>query len=242
MAQYQDVFRRYEKKYILSEQQHKALIQQLDDFMTMDNYGLHTICNVYFDTDSYELIRSSIEKPLYKEKIRLRSYGIPKSSDTVFIEIKKKFDGVVYKRRTQLSLDEALRYLVQGKQTSASGQILGEIDWFMKRYTPVPKVFIAYDRLALFGNEDANLRITFDQNIRFRECLLDPSKGSWGNPLLEPGKVLMEIKIPGAMPLWLSQILAELDIFPISFSKYGNCYKKHLIYNTYQKGGIHHAG
>ncbi|WP_025435110.1 polyphosphate polymerase domain-containing protein [Peptoclostridium acidaminophilum] len=242
MAQYQDVFRRYEKKYMLSEQQHKALMQNLDTYMTKDSYGFHTICNVYFDTASYELIRTSIEKPVYKEKLRLRSYGIPKPGDNVFVEIKKKFDGIVYKRRVQLSLDEALSFLTLSKQTTASSQILGEIDWFMKRYMPVPKVFIAYDRLALFGNEDANLRITFDQNIRFRECLLDPSKGSWGNHLLEPGKILMEIKIPGTMPIWLSQILAGLNIFPTSFSKYGNCYKQHLIYNTYQKGGINHAG
>lgn len=242
MSQYQDVFRRYEKKYMLSNEQHQILMERLYDHMTKDSYGMHTICNVYLDTESYELIRASIEKPIYKEKIRLRSYGIPKPGDKVFVEIKKKFDGIVYKRRVQLPLDEAMNRLTLGKQPTASSQILYEIDWFMKRYMPVPKVFIAYDRLALFGNEDPKLRITFDQNIRFRECLLDPSKGSWGNPLLEPGKILMEIKIPGAMPIWLSQILAGLNIFPTSFSKYGNYYKEHLIYNTYQKGGINHAG
>jgi len=242
MSQYQNVFRRYEKKYMLSNEQHQILMERLYDYMTKDSFGMHTICNVYLDTENYELIRASIEKPIYKEKIRLRSYGIPRPGDKVFVEIKKKFDGIVYKRRVQLPLDEALSFLALGKQTAASSQILDEINWFMKRYKPVPKVFIAYDRLALFGKEDTHLRITFDQNIRFRECLLDPSKGSWGNPLLEPGKVLMEIKIPGTMPIWLSQILAGLNIFPTSFSKYGNCYKKHLIYNTYQKGGINHAG
>lgn len=238
MAQHQDVFKRYEKKYMLNEQQHQALMQQLKGYMTKDRYGLHTIGNVYFDTENYELIRASLEKPVYKEKLRLRSYGVPKPGDNVFLELKKKFKGIVYKRRGQLTLEEAQRYLVLGEQPAGDSQIIHETDWFLKSYRPVPKVYIAYDRTALFGQEDENLRITFDQNIRFRESHLDLSKGHWGNPLLEPGKILMEIKIPGAMPLWLSRLLSGLEIFPTSFSKYGTCYKEHLICRVYQKGGI----
>ncbi len=238
MSQYQDVFKRYEKKYMLSEDQYQALIQQLKSYMTKELHGLHTIGNIYFDTASYELIRTSIEKPVYKEKIRLRSYGVPKPDDTVFLELKKKFKGIVYKRRVPLTLEKAQRYLLLGEQPAVSSQILNEIDWVLKRYRPLPRVFIAYDRIALFGKEDANLRLTFDRDIRFRESYLDLSKGDWGNPILEPGKILMEIKIPGAMPLWLSHILTGLEIFPISFSKYGTCYKEHLIYKVYQKGGV----
>ncbi|TEB06040.1 VTC domain protein [Pelotomaculum schinkii] len=238
MAQYQDVFKRIEKKYLLSAQQHQALMPQLQGYMTQDRHGLHTICNLYFDTKSYELIRHSIEKPIYKEKLRLRSYGVPKPGDTVFLELKKKFEGVVYKRRIPLALEEARRYLLRHEKPRRSSQILCEIDWFLKRYQPVPKIYIAYDRLALFGNEDASLRITFDQNILFRESLLDLSKGNWGKPLLKPGNVLMEIKIPGAMPLWLSRLLTELEIYPTSFSKYGNIYKYHLLHQVCPKGGI----
>lgn len=238
MAQYQNVFKRREKKYMLNEGQHQALMEQLNGPMAKDLYGLHTICNMYFDTDNYELIRASIEKPVYKEKLRLRSYGVPKTNGTVFLELKKKFKGVVYKRRAPLTLEESRHYFLRGQRPEVSSQILREIDWFLKMYRPVPKVFLAYDRLALYGNEDANLRITFDRNIRWRESQLDLSKGDWGNPLLRPGNILMEIKIPGTMPLWLSHVLSDLEIFPTSFSKYGTCYKEHIISNVYKKGGI----
>ncbi|MDD4238874.1 MAG: polyphosphate polymerase domain-containing protein [Desulfotomaculaceae bacterium] len=238
MTKYQDVFKRIEKKYLISAQQHQALMLQLQGYMTQDQHGLHTICNLYFDTESYELIRHSIEKPVYKEKLRLRSYGVPKSSDTVFLELKKKLKGVVYKRRIPLSLEEAQRYLLHHEQPRKQSQILHEIDWFLKRYQPVPKIYIAYDRMAFFGNEDASLRITFDQNILFRESILELSKGNWGKPLLKSGNVLMEIKIPGAMPLWLSRILTGLEIYPNSFSKYGNIYKYHLLPQVFPKGGI----
>ena len=238
MTQYQDVFKRYEKKYLLNQGQHQALMERLKGSMTEDLYGLHTICNLYFDTHSYELIRASIEKPVYKEKFRLRSYGVPKTNSTVFLELKKKFKGEVYKRRASLTLEKSRHYLLQGEYPESSGQILQEIDWFLKMYQPVPKVFIAYDRLALYGNEDADLRITFDRNIRWRQSQLDLAKGDWGNPLLKSGNVLMEIKIPGTMPLWLSRILSNLEIFPTSFSKYGTCYKEHILRNVYKKGGI----
>lgn len=241
--QYQDIFKRYEKKYMLSQLQCKELLKQLKAYMTIDGYGMHTICNIYFDTDNYDLIRTSIEKPLYKEKLRIRSYGVPKPSDTVFLELKKKYQGIVYKRRVQLPLKEAQLYLLRNKQPQVSSQIIREIDWFLNRYQPVPKAYISYDRCALFGKEDSNLRITFDQNILFRDSYLDLSKGNWGQPLLESGNILMEIKIPGSMPLWLSHMLTELEIFPTSFSKYGNCYKEHMVKDhfineIYPKGGI----
>jgi SPX domain protein involved in polyphosphate accumulation len=238
MPQIQDVFKRYEKKYMLNSLQHDALMQSLEKHMTIDQYGMHTIGNIYYDTNNFDLIRSSIEKPIYKEKLRLRSYGIPKEEDIVFIEIKKKFKGIVYKRRIQLTLKEAEHYLLQGEQPSFSSQILHEIDWFLDTYHPVPKVLIAYDRCALFGKEDENLRITFDKNIRFRESNLNLSKGTWGYPLLDREKTLMEIKIPGAIPLWLSKLLTEHKIFPSSFSKYGSCYQKYLFKQTHSKGGI----
>jgi hypothetical protein len=236
-----DVFKRYEKKYRLTPHQHQALTKALMPYMTPDSYGLHTISNLYFDTDSYELIRHSIEGPVYKEKLRLRSYGLPSSGDTVYIELKKKFDGVVYKRRVPMPLKDAQRVLTQGELPEAPGQILQEIHWFIRRFAPMPKVFIAYERLALYGNADPQLRITFDTGIRFRESLLDLSKGHWGRPLLPAGEVLMEIKIPGVMPLWLSQMLSTLSIYPSSFSKVGQCYKDHLIHTMNLQGGIHCA-
>jgi SPX domain protein involved in polyphosphate accumulation len=239
MAEYQGVFKRIEKKYMLNEIQQQSLTQEIKTHMLKDAYGMHTISNIYYDTDSFELIRASIEKPVFKEKLRLRSYGIPKDDSTVFLELKKKFKGVVYKRRESLPFREAQDYLLNGIHPAKDGQILKEIDWFLQRYDLAPKAFIAYDRTAWFGIENPELRITFDQNIRFRDTVLDLSKGAWGTPLLQPHQTLMEIKIPGTMPVWLAHTLNELKIFPTSYSKYGTCYKEFLINEAYPtKGGI----
>ena len=237
MTQGQNVFKRYEKKYLLNQNQYRELKRKITSMMEVDEYGLHKICNIYFDTDAYDLIRTSLEKPTYKEKLRIRSYGIPKLNDMVFLELKKKYKGIVYKRRVRLTLEEAQNFLLEGKSPKDGNQVIGEINWFLKSYSPIPKAYISYDRCALFGREDPNLRITFDQNITYRDTCLDLSKGSWGTKILKPGTTLMEIKIPECMPLWLSQILAELEIFPTSFSKYGTCYKEHIIYKKYLKGG-----
>lgn len=233
MAQYQSVFKRYEKKYLMDKQQYQTLTKFLQGRMTTNQFGRNTICNIYFDTPDYRLIRASIEKPVYKEKLRLRSYGVPKKEDTVFVEVKKKYKKIVYKRRVPMTLREAEQYLLRGKQPHKPCQILKEIDWFLDFYQPIiPKVYLAYDRIAMCSSENADLRITFDTNIRWRENVLDLSKGVWGNTLLKEGQYLMEIKMPGAMPLWLSRGLTELGIFPASYSKYGNCYKNYLIHSV----------
>lgn len=225
----QTVFERYEMKYMMMEEKYQELMKRLEFHMIQDEYGQHTICNIYYDTERYDLIRASIEKPVYKEKLRLRSYGVPKLEDPVFVELKKKYDGVVYKRRVKMPCQEATNCLMQHEPLEQSPQINKEINWFMTMYHPTPKVFLAYDRTALYGKEDSNLRITMDQRIRFREEDLDLSRGDWGEPLLEKGMVLMEVKISGAMPMWMSHLLAELKIYPASFSKYGACYKEALI-------------
>ncbi|SFG97610.1 VTC domain-containing protein [Desulfotomaculum arcticum] len=237
MAQYQKVFKRYEKKYLMDEQQYQALKKFLQGRMTVNQFGSNTICNIYFDTPDYRLIRASIEKPVYKEKLRLRSYGVPKKEDTVFVELKKKYKGIVYKRRVPMTLQETEQYLLRGKQPNKSGQILKEIGWFLDFYQPIiPKVYIAYDRIAMCSSENTELRITFDTNIRWRESILDLARGVWGNTLLEEGQHLMEIKILGSMPIWLSKGLTEIGIFPASYSKYGNCYKNYLIYSAEKRG------
>lgn len=232
MAAIQGVFKRYEKKYLLNPKQYHFLRTILTEYMEQDHYGLHTICNIYYDTDSFELIRNSIEKPVYKEKFRVRSYGIPQSGDMVFLELKKKYEGVVYKRRVPLLLPKANEYLLKNKESVEKSQILNEIGYFLNNIRPVPKVYIAYDRTALFGKEDEELRVTFDTNMRFRDYDLDLSKGDYGDSILEEDLYLMEIKMPGTMPLWLTHILADLEIFPTSFSKYGTCYKKTLIHKN----------
>ncbi len=222
------VFKRKEKKYLLSEKDYNAFISRAQEYLVKDSYGEYTICNIYYDTQDYSLIRRSIEKPQYKEKLRLRSYGVPSYEDKVFLEIKKKYKGIVYKRRSALSLREAEAYMNEGILPSQENQIFREIEYFVSFYRPQAKIFLAYDRTAFAGAEDSGLRITFDRNIRSREYDLSLSAGDYGECLLEKGQCLMEIKGGGGMPVGLARILSDMQIFPVSFSKYGNVYKNML--------------
>lgn len=224
-----DIFQRYEKKYILTTKQQKIFLERAKEYLIIDQYGESTICNLYYDTPSYELIRTSIEKPVYKEKLRLRSYGIPGKKDKTFIEIKKKYDGIVYKRRIELPLEQAERYLDHKISPDLDTQIKREIDYFLSFYQPEKKMYLAYDRVAMVGTMDDRVRVTFDRNVRYRMEDLSLDQGDYGECILEPDKVLMEIKVAGAYPLWMIEILGELNIYPASFSKYGSCYKNEVM-------------
>ncbi len=224
-------FERIEKKYLLNEEKYNQLMNRLEPYIKLDDYGLHTICNVYFDTDNFDLIRRSVEKPAYKEKFRVRSYGVPNDNSKVFLEIKKKYKGIVYKRRIQMDLSEAHDYLLNGVKPDLNTQIFKEIDYMLNFYDLKPKVYIAYDRMAYSDIIGEGVRLTIDQNIRSRDTKLSLKDGDEGEVLLPQGNYLMEIKVPGACPLFLSNILTELEIYPNSFSKYGNVYKRMLRKN-----------
>jgi len=229
-------FERSEKKYLLDEDQYRALREQLQPRMEEDAYGEYTVCNLYFDTEHNDLIRRSIEKPRYKEKMRLRSYGTVSGDDKVFLEIKKKYKGVVYKRRIKIPYREAVAYIYDGVPPSKTGQIFNEIDYFIKFYGCKPKLFLSYDRVALCGiGEEKALRITFDRNIRSRTDRLDLAIPPDGEQLLPDKTWLMEIKAPGAMPMWLTELLTTLKIYPTSFSKYGRIYSRDEL-RRQQKG------
>ncbi len=231
-----EVFNRVEKKYIIDDYSYHVLNEKLSAYMIEDSFctgnRFYSISNIYFDTWDDELIRCSIDRPIYKEKLRLRSYGIPTLEDKVFLEIKKKFKGVVNKRRTVLQLSEAYDFLLDNKfpmpNSYINEQVLNELKYFMELYKPVPKVYLAYDRKALFGKEDGGLRITFDTNIRTRRERLRLESGDDGEKLLQKGTWLMEIKTVGSMPVWLSELLTELKIYGCSFSKYGTEYKNYI--------------
>ena len=225
---YQDTFKRYEIKYLLSPRQKKEFQKAMERYMVLDRYGRTTIQNIYYDTPNWQLIRTSLEKPVYKEKLRMRSYGVPGRFDTVFVEIKKKFDGVVYKRRITMQMQDAVRYLC-GAGRSEGSQISREIDYFLRLYRPQPKVFIAYDREAYAAADGGQLRITFDTDLRARSNDLDLRAGDHGTALLGDGLYLMEIKIPGTAPLWLAHLLSDNGIYPTSFSKYGAYYKQFVL-------------
>lgn len=223
----ENIFERVEQKYRLDDGQKKAFLEAVEDRIHVDQYGYHTIHNIYYDTDHYDLIRNSIEKPKYKEKFRVRTYGTVTSESPIFLEIKKKYRGIVYKRRASLPAKEADAFLKQGIMPQETDQIMREIQYFFSFYHPKPKVYLAYDRTAFVGNEDEELRITIDDNIRSRKENLDFAYGSEGR-LLDADHHIMEIKVLGAYPLWLSGILSELSIFPVSFSKYGTVYKRSI--------------
>lgn len=237
-----EVFNRFEKKYILDDDQYGRIIEYLSTHMESDKHNkakdFYTICNLYYDTPSDELIRRSIEKPVYKEKLRLRSYGVPDDETDVFLEIKKKYKGIVNKRRTKIGLYEAYDFVDSGIQPNGeynyNSQVLKELTYFLKVYDELsPKVYIAYDRKAFFGLDDKELRVTFDTNIRTRRSHLRLEYGDEGDRLLENGKWLMEIKTINTMPIWLSDYLNENEIYGVSFSKYGTEYK-----NSLEKKGI----
>lgn len=220
-------FQRIEKKYFISPAQAETMLGEMRQHMTADRYGEYAIGNIYCDTDNFRLIRASLEKPAYKEKLRVRSYGVPTETDRVFVELKKKFDGVVYKRRITTEVPQ-VEPLLCGS-TEAKCQIGREIQWFQRQNRTRPRVFIGYDRLAFAGQEDPQLRLTFDTNLRWRDTQLDLCMGDWGAPILQGEDILMELKLPEACPLWLTHALTEVGAFPTSFSKYGTCYKEHIL-------------
>lgn len=223
------VFRRVEKKYLLTKKQYNSLMKELKKYIEVDTYDYSTICNIYFDTEDYLLINRSIEKPKYKEKVRLRSYGIPSKDSKVFLEIKKKYKGIVSKRRIAVPLKEIYIYLQTGKYPNCNEQIMNEIDYCFKFYKLKPKVFLAYDRYAYKSIDNNNFRITFDTNIRSRTEDLYLENGDKGKLLFNDGEYIMEVKTLDAYPLWFVNILSSLKIYPTSFSKYGNVYKKQIF-------------
>lgn len=219
-------FKRVEKKYRVTQSEKDGLLSAIGEYLIPDSHGRSTICSLYLDTPDFLIIRNSIDAKAYKEKLRLRSYGTPCGEDKVFLEIKKKFKGVVYKRRISMSLNSAYDYLENDIRPEKS-QIMSEIDYSMKFYRhPSPKILIAYERDAFYVKGMPNLRITFDSNVRYRTDDLFLENGNRGKAILPESTYIMEVKTDGAMPLWLSHALDKCKILPSSFSKYGTAYRE----------------
>jgi len=240
-----EVFNRYEIKYLLDYETCQKVQRRLVEYMELDEYNknhpFYTISNIYYDTEDNHLIRHSLSKPKYKEKLRLRGYGVPKLEDKVYLEIKKKVNGLVNKRRTKLVLSEAYEFAETREKPELKSymnkQVLNEIDYLLKLYKPVPKLYLAYDRKAFFGINNRDLRITFDTNIRSRREDLRLEAGDHGRKLLPSDELwLMEVKAEKTIPIWLSKLLSEYKLFKTSFSKYGTEYKT-LIRESLEKGG-----
>ncbi|MBO4578824.1 MAG: polyphosphate polymerase domain-containing protein [Clostridiales bacterium] len=255
---YQSIFRRYEIKYILNSDERARLMEAMDGIMKIDRYGKTTIRNIYFDTDNYRLIRTSLDKPPYKEKLRIRSYKRVTEDEDVFVEIKKKYDSVVYKRRIAcpeyLAMDWLAAYgakpgvdeLMRSQgfvsiQTAA--QIADEIDYLRDFYeTLAPKVFLSYEREAFEALDGSDIRITLDSNIMARDYDLNLRQGVYGENIIDRDLYVLEAKVTGAMPAWLMRFLRENDISKTSFSKYGRYYTENILTkedNTRKRGLIY---
>ena len=222
------IFKRIEKKYIVSADTKNKLLNEIEQYLIPDSHGKSTVCSLYLDTPDFLLIRNSIDAKCYKEKLRMRCYGTPKADDKVFLEIKKKFKGVVYKRRVPMTLCQAKKY-VSDRIKPLQSQIMNEIDYAMDFYnSPAPSMLIAYEREAYYAKDAPNVRLTFDYNVRYRNDDLYLEHGNVGTKIIPDGTYILEIKTDGAMPLWLAQALTKLEIFPHSFSKYGTAYKTEL--------------
>jgi len=220
------VFERAEKKYLLSQTQKDLFLDSVGQCLFPDPYGRSTICSLYLDTPDRRLIRHSLEAEAYKEKLRLRSYGVPKEDGYVFLELKKKYLGTVYKRREKLRLYEAEQYF-RDRIPPLGSQIMAEIDYAMRFYAyPQPAMLIAYERDAYYADDNPQLRLTFDHSVRYRDRELQLTKGSEGALLLPDDRLILEVKTDSALPLWLTRALNDCRIYPTSFSKYGTAFRR----------------
>ena len=221
-------FRRVEKKYIITKEQYESFKDAIKSHMVEDEHGKSKICNIYFDTEQFDLIRHSITKPFYKDKVRLRSYNIPTLESTVYLEIKRKCEGVVSKRRIEMTLKEFYEY-INNKNKGNGSQIQKELDYYFKHYKLIPTMFLSYDRVAYYGKDDKEFRITFDNNILARDYDLKIEYDSLSTNIFEEDKYIMEIKTLGAIPLWCVKLLSEAKISPCGFSKYGEAYTQLVL-------------
>lgn len=229
---YQANFKRYEIKFLLDTGQTERLLQVMEPYMALDQYGRTTIRNIYYDTENYRLIRRSVEKPVYKEKLRIRSYCKAKPGSPVFVELKKKYKGIVYKRRLSLPEQDAVAWLAGGAFPGEPSQISREIDCFLQYYRTLrPTVYLSYARRAYFCRGGGDFRITLDENILCRRRGLSLEEDSYGRPLLPQDRVLMEVKTSGGIPLWLTAFLSREKIYKTSFSKYGTAYQRMILPN-----------
>ncbi len=224
---YQMTFKRYELKYLLNKKEKEEILLAMKPHMKLDDYGRTVIRNIYFDTENFRLIRRSLEKPVYKEKLRIRSYKPVQITDPVFVEIKKKYKSVVYKRRLLLPEKTVMESFRTGEPLPVCSQIGDEIQYFREYYKNLqPSVFLSYEREAFHSLDGSDFRVTFDENILYRRNDISLGSEIYGHPLLGKQQTLMEIKTSGGIPLWMSETLTKHHLYKTSFSKYGSAYQR----------------
>ena len=227
----ESIFKRQEKKFVITESQCLSIYNVITQHIPPDPFGKYLVQSLYFDTENWDVIRASIEKPVYKEKLRLRCYGVPEVDSTIYLELKKKYRGMVHKRRIAFPMEELHSKTARDIAAADTSQVGRELDFYMKSMPVHEKVHISYHREAF--EDDSGLRITFDTDIRFRTNMLDYQHPDGGLEVLPDVLMVMEVKTLGGMPLWLAHALSEFDIYPTSFSKYGVGYKKYILQRGY---------
>lgn len=230
----QQIFRRTEIKYILKKEQVESLLWLIEPYLKKDKYFKSTNCSIYFDSKNRYLAIHSLEKPLYKEKVRIRSYGVPKLNDIVFMEIKKKYKGIGSKRRIPIKLSDFYNYLETGRLDSNSEVIKTELDNCFKRYDLKPIMFLAYDRTSFCDKDNPTFRLTFDRNVRSRNNNLRLENGDYGKKFFKGGEIVMEVKALDCFPFYFVHALSKLKIYPSSFSKYGRVTEKDIYRKEYR--------
>ena len=224
---YQMTFKRYELKYLLNKKEKEEILLAMKPHMKLDDYGRTVIRNIYFDTENFRLIRRSLEKPVYKEKLRIRSYKPVQITDPVFVEIKKRYKSVAYKRRLLLPEKTVMESFRTGEPLPVCSQIGDEIQYFREYYKNLqPSVFLSYEREAFYSLDGSDFRVTFDENILYRRNDISLGSEIYGHPLLGKQQTLMEIKTSGGIPLWMSETLTKHHLYKTSFSKYGSAYQR----------------
>ena len=233
---YQAVFERYEIKYMITMEQKESVLKAISPYMQIDEYGRTTIRNIYYDTDDYILARHSIVKPDFKEKLRIRSYSKANKDSRVFVELKRKYDGIVYKRRIALPEYDAMKWMagdrspeIESECKAASSQVTNEIEYFYNYYPGLkPMLYLSYEREAYKMKDGSDFRVTFDDNIKSRDYDISLESEAYGTELIDKGMVLMELKCSGGLPLWMTEILSKEHIYKTSFSKYGTAYRTQI--------------
>lgn len=228
-------FERMEKKTTLPTAYVDELKARIEPYMEADPHNIggkpYMICNLYYDSADDHVIRESVQLPKYKEKLRLRSYGVPTADSKVFLELKKKLNGVGTKRRTKLRLCEAEEFLETGRHPEELSyideQVLREIDYYRSHETVEPRVYVSYLRNAYHGKEDPSFRLTFDSDILTRRHDLRLELGRYGTPILSEGTTLLEIKFAGAVPFWFCRVMSDFGLSFHTFSKVGTDFKLH---------------
>ncbi len=222
---FQTVFKRYELKFLLSKEQRERIMKCIEPYIRPDEYGHSVIRNLYFDDERFRLIRRSMEKPEYKEKLRIRAYETVAPGSPVFVELKKKYQKEVFKRRVALPEADAMNWLCGKAACPLDTQITREIAYFLSFYQNLrPAVFLSYEREAFYDRAGRDFRVTFDERVLYRCRDLSLTCQPGGIPLLQEDQVLMEIKCAGGIPLWMVQVLSEEQLYKTSFSKYGTAY------------------